>query len=204
MPVRRAILAAVLWTLGGCGGGSSPAAVDAASGGSAGSSGSAGSAGSGGGAGMGGGAGGAGGSSAPGGFDSIWRRASADLLITESTNPGLPRQGTITFPASVPLPGDGRAVEMYEQIKDDALITYAYVAGEGVYYRFSQPATHLEDTYLVPGKGGAHLFELKEGRLVDQSSQVLGTTLLVSTATYERYTGTFPPASWPTQMVEVK
>jgi len=213
MPVRGSILAVVLCALGCGSGGSSPAALDAASGGSSGGAGGGGVPGTGGaeaggsgGAGMGGssGGGGAGGSSARGTFDSIWQRSSADLQITDTKDPGSLKQGSVTFPAGMAVPGDGRTVEFYEQLKDDAHIIYAYLAGQGVYYRFSYPAIRVDETYLVVGAAGQHLFELKEGRLVDNTTSYAGTTYVVSIATYTRYTGAFPPATWPLQMVEVK
>jgi hypothetical protein len=143
---------------------------------------------------------GAAGAPATGSFDSIWKRASAQVTLLDASNPTAFVNSTVALPSTLPLPDDGRALEVYRQFQDGTLFTYAHVDGDEFYYRFTQATESAGDMYVVD----ASIFSLVDGLLTEQSSVMVGSSVLASTATYGAYTGDFPPSAWPTDVVELE
>jgi hypothetical protein len=148
---------------------------------------------------------GAGGSSNPnpGTFDSIWKRQSALVQAFDPSNP-VPTNQTITLPATITDPVDGREIDVYQTIQNDTLVSHSYRIGDGAYYRILQPVTKVDDQYLGSFDDSSHIFSLKDGRLEDQTSIVLGSAVFTSSATYQKYDGPLPPTTWPAQVIEIK
>jgi hypothetical protein len=148
---------------------------------------------------------GAGGSnnSNPGTFDSIWKRESALLQTIDSTSP-FPTTQPITLPSTITEPVDGREVDFYQQILNDTLISYVWRTEDTSYYRIEQALTKANDSYVLSTDGASHLFLIKNGRLTDQTSMPFGQAVFISTATYAKYDGPFPPATWPAEVIDFK
>ena len=149
------------------------------------------------------GAGGSG-SSDPGAFDSIWKRQSARVNVIDPAAPSTPSNVLVNLPATITEPVDGRELDMYQQILNDKLLTFAYRTGDSAYYRIEQPATKINDSYIAGSSGTTYMFTIMDGRLVDQTSSSLGSGVYISEATYVKYAGAFPPSTWPAQVIDFK
>lgn len=141
----------------------------------------------------------------PGTIDSIWQRASAHLTAIDSAaSPPSFTDETVALPptrASEEFGGD--QVQSFQQIKDDTLITYFFKEGDTVYYRATEPLTHVDPIYATSGTEPARLFELVKGQLVETFSYTLGTAIIANETTFTAYAGSFPPKSWPTKAIDI-
>jgi len=184
----------------GVGCGTSTSAGDTSGGGSLGAGGSSSA-----GTGAGGTPGTGGSSGTPGGFDSIWKRASAKVYGIDTAAPTIPVFDTVTLPpTNVQGTLDGRTTDIYEQIKDDQLITYAFISGDVVYYRAKLPLMKAgTDGYLSILGDASRTFLLKNGQLTETVSVIWGTGNLSATTTFNAYNDPFPPSQWPTQAVDL-
>lgn len=144
--------------------------------------------------------------SATGGFDSIWKAASSDVLLIDPANPTQLVNPTIEMPDTLPGAADGEEFDVYLQIEDDTLITYGLRVGDSSYYRISEPLQKLDDTtyaFTTFGNEGARYYMLEDGLLVDTSNAMVGEFVVSTRTTYARHTGAFPPDSWPSELREV-
>jgi hypothetical protein len=141
----------------------------------------------------------------PGTIDSIWKRATTHITaINATSSPPSFFDDTVALPATVPSAEFGdHQVESFQQIKDDTLITYFLKAGDTVYYRATEPLTHLDEIYATQVADLSRLFELKEGLLVETFQYTVGVNLIVNETTFTAYTGSFPPKSWPTKAIDI-
>ena len=191
--------------LAGCSNDKKSGANNAGASGSAGSGGNAGnggSAGTGGAAGN-GGNGGGGGNTTPAAFQGIWKQQSAEIIIIDPANPGAIRSETVTIPPTIAAPNDGRQVDIYQEIHNDAWVTYAHYAGDSVYFKTRQPLTKAEEAYVAYGEDGTHMYQIEDGNLVDNATVPFGSVQTTSVITFAKHPGAFPPSSWPQQAVEL-
>jgi hypothetical protein len=138
------------------------------------------------------------------GFDGVWKRASASVTVIDTMAPlaGMgPKE--VQIPATTPLPADGREADLYQQISNDKLITYAYLAGDPGYFRIEQPLTQSGDTYLLAVGTNQQTYKMDKGHLAATVVLLLGTMLVTSEATFVKYDGAFPPSTWPTAVLEL-
>lgn len=145
-------------------------------------------------------------SSEPGVLSDYWKQVSAEFLSLDISQP-LARfdETTADIPALVPDPIDGLDTDVYYQIVDGQLVTYAYRSGETVYYRLTQALLEVDETsYALTASGGIeqHFYTLEAGFLVDTGSLLVGQMQVSSTTRYRKLNGSFPPSSWPTTMLE--
>lgn len=172
-------------------------------GGTAGSAGVAGNAGSGGNGGASGSAGTGGQSNTPAAFQGFWKQASAELFIVDPANPGAFVNETVTIPATIEAPNDGRPLDAYHEIRDDNWVSYVHYAGDSVYYSTRQPLTKGEENYVTFSEDGTHLYEIKDGGLVDTAITPFGAMQVTAEIIFTKHQGAFPPSSWPRQVVEL-
>jgi hypothetical protein len=149
--------------------------------------------------------GGSGGGSGSG-YGAYWKQASAEVTVIDSASPTTFTNKTYDIPALVHDDVYGVDIDAYQQIKGGELVTYAFRSGDTVYYRTVQP---LQDDgsggyVLVNDTGTSHYYTLEDGALVDTSSELLGEFVTSSTVKFTPLTGAFPPAGWPSKMIEVK
>jgi hypothetical protein len=134
-------------------------------------------------------------------FGAIWRQVSAELMVIDADTP-IPELVSVEIPEAVPFPETESEVELYEQITDGRHVTYAYVVGAEVYYRITTPATEGDDAYSLQRGDAVSLYTMEDGRLTASSTLSTGNGIVQVIATFEEYTGTFPPEEWPSEMVE--
>jgi hypothetical protein len=198
--VARGHLAALLAVglLAGCG--SDKRNSDSAQGGSAGTGGSAGNAGSGAYAGN---AGTGGQNNTPAAFQGIWKQSSAELFIVDPANPGAFVTETVSIPATIEAPNDGRQVDVYHEIRDDQWVSYVFYAGDTVFFSARQPLTKSDDSYVAFLDDGTHLYEIKDGALVDTAITPFGGAQVTAEIQFTKRQGAFPPSSWPQRGVDL-
>ena len=145
-------------------------------------------------------------STGPGTFDSIWKQATADVLTFDSATATIPKQVTVDIPGlySVPDPDAGVDVEVYQSLQSGALIPYAHAADATSYYRIKSPLAGAGGIYSYSiGSKFSGIFQLTDGVLTFTASFNVGTVVGSSTTHFEKVTGDFPPASWPSSVVEL-
>ncbi len=143
-------------------------------------------------------------SSAPGTLDSIWKQASADVLAFDTATTAIPKQVTVAIPGLYSVPDADRDddVEVYQSIQNDELFTYAYPSGASSYYLIKSPLSGAGGVYSYSlGSKFSGIFELQSGVLTFMASFSVGTLVGTSTTHFEKYTGGFPPAAWPSDEV---
>lgn len=145
------------------------------------------------------------GSGEPGDFGSIWRRVSAEVLTIEAgSGTGVPETSEIEFPAKVTDAQYETDVEVFEQLKDGELIVYAHYDDSQVYFRLRLPAQRLEDGYYrTSSDGSTSSYTLEDGALKLMQTQGSGTLAVITTTYYAKYEQDFPPADWPSEVVDV-
>ncbi len=132
----------------------------------------------------------------PGDFTSVWQAASAQYTYIDSANPAIPSSQTYAVPQTTFDENHGLDVEAYVGFDDTHVIRYAHYTGEDLYYRITEAATQSADTYIADNSN----FTLQDGALVEYSSSAGGTQTLVAITTYS--VATFPPSTWPTDVVD--
>jgi hypothetical protein len=146
-----------------------------------------------------------GGPGEPGDFGAIWRRASAELTLIDATNPAATKSINLDIPNKVTHDEYETDVELFEQIKDDQLIVYAHYEDAEIYYRVVTPLQKADDTYILQsGAGLSGMYSLEDGVLKLSQTQATETKVVLSETLYENYAGDFPPADWPTEVVELE
>lgn len=135
--------------------------------------------------------------------DSFWKRARAELTVIPSDG-SMPVLGEVDLPATLTLPTDGRQVDVYVQVSDDALVTWAWIEGDAVHHRWTEPLTRFEDTWMGGSAEVTRMFALDDGYLVETTTQLLVDTQVLSVATHVALDGAFPPAGWPTDRVDAE
>jgi hypothetical protein len=150
------------------------------------------------------GSGGGSNGSTAGGFDALWKRASVEINYLDTAAPGIPRNATADYPATHKEPMDGREFEVYQQFKDDKLVTYAFFTGDSGYYRMQQATLKTDDGYVLQAANATHLYTIEDGVLVDSSTETVGTAIVYSDVTHKKYEGVFPPPTWPSRVVEAE
>ena len=137
------------------------------------------------------------------GFDGIWKRSSASVSFIDTTAPVPQPPKMVDIPPTTPLLNDGREADLYQQISNDKLITYAYVAGDPGYFRIEQALTKSGDSYSIIVGASQHVYKMDKGHLTGTVLLQLGTTIVTSEGTYVKYDGAFPPSTWPTAVLEL-
>jgi hypothetical protein len=94
-------------------------------------------------------------------------------------------------------------VEIYQGFENDSLVVYAYYAGDSVYYKARQSLTRAGDGYFGTLGDASHVYQLKDGHVVDVTSSSLGSVQFTGEVTFTRYQAAFPPSSWPRQSVDL-
>jgi len=141
----------------------------------------------------------------PGEFGSIWRRVSAEMTIVDAMNPTGVTSVDVDIPKKVTHDEYETDVEIFEQIADDQLIVYAHYDDSEVYHRAVYPLLKSDDSYVLQSSSGVSgVYALDEGVL--KLTQTLGsdTKLVLSDTFYEKYSGDFPPADWPSAIYELE
>ena len=142
------------------------------------------------------------GTTTTGDFSAIWQQKSAKVQLTDSDAPAVPQLGTVQLPSKVTYEEYGEDLEIFEQLTADQLVVYAN-AGGSAYYRVTRPALKSKDTYSLIDGSNVMLFEIKAGVLEETQIRTLGSKAAFTTVTFEKYAGDFPPADWPTDVVEI-
>jgi hypothetical protein len=145
-------------------------------------------------------------STATGSFDSIWKQTKADVLAFDGAGTAIPKQVTVDVPGlySVPYEDASADVEVYQSIQNGVLITYARPAGASSYYRIKSALAGAGGIYTYSlGSKFSGIYQLVNGVLTFSASFSFGTLVGTSTAHFEKYTGDFPPATWPSDVVEL-
>ncbi len=141
----------------------------------------------------------------PGEFGSIWRRATAELTVVDAMNPTATVNAKVDIPNKVTHEEYETDVELFEQIEDDELILYAHYDDAEVYLRVVYPLMKDDDSYVLQSSSGATgLYSLEEGVLKLTQTLTSDMTLVLSESHYQKYTGDFPPADWPTDLLELE
>lgn len=138
----------------------------------------------------------------PGSFGSIWKQTKSEVLAFDPTNGGIPEQAEVKIPAVYPVWETDTDAEVYTTFKDDQLWLYAFVQGNASYFLVKTAAQAAGDdiiTYQLASMSG--IYQLSEGVLTRTATLTNGSLLASTTTTYEPYTDTFPPESWPTDEV---
>jgi hypothetical protein len=146
-----------------------------------------------------------GGSGEPGDFGSIWRRERAELTLIDAMSPAATKSIELDIPNKVTHDEYETDVELFEQIKDDQLIVYAHYDDSEIYYRVVSPLQQADDSYILQSSAGlSGMYSIEEGALKLSQTQATETQVVLSETFYENYTGDFPPADWPTEVVELE
>lgn len=141
----------------------------------------------------------------PGDFSSVWRPASAEHNVLDTTMPTAGKTFSVDVPERVQInfPDIDQEVEFFQQFVDDQLIIFAYPVDGEVYYRLTRSAMQADDAYIVSSGSAQNLFQIEDGVLTQTSTVAQGTQLVFTTTTFRKYEGDFPPADWPTEVVEM-
>jgi hypothetical protein len=140
-----------------------------------------------------------------GDFASIWRRSSAELTLIDAANPVATKSINLDIPAKVTHDEYATDVELFEQIKDEQLIVYAHYEDAEIYYRVVTPLQKADDTYILQSSAGlSGMYSLQDGALKLSQTQATEAKVVLSETLYEIYAGDFPPADWPTEVVELE
>lgn len=138
----------------------------------------------------------------PGDFDSIWVRASGELLTVDQANP-VPREVTFEYPGKVTDAQYGVDAEVFEQIDGGELVIYAHYDESEVYFRMRLPLMDLDGAYYRATATSTSNYELEDGSLKLTQTQSSGNVAIIGTTYFEKYSGDFPPPDWPTTVVDV-
>jgi hypothetical protein len=93
---------------------------------------------------------------------------------------------------------------VFEQIVDDELVVYAHYDDSEVYFRLRVPLTALDDGYYRTSNSGSTAnYTLEDGQLKMMQTLASGTVAIIETTYYVAYTDEFPPADWPSEVVDV-
>jgi hypothetical protein len=138
-----------------------------------------------------------------GNFAAIWRQASAEVMVLDTTNPTAPTSVDVKMPSSLPIPGSEHEVEVFEQIKDGKHVTYAWVQDAPEYYRITTQTVGSDEAYLIQQGDSIRTFSMTDGgNLYSLTTLGVGSTLIQSTTTYKEYKAEFPPDGWPNKAVD--
>jgi hypothetical protein len=137
---------------------------------------------------------------APGTLASVWRRSFTTYQAIDDVS-GAMTSRTVAGPTSIPNP-DGGELEVLVRIDGGDLVTYAWQAGEEAHHAVRQTLESYDGaTFLRRDPDGTRTFTLEDGHLTEIGTTQLGTTVLISQATYGAVE-TFPPAGWPADVLE--
>jgi hypothetical protein len=137
-------------------------------------------------------------------FGSIWKQLKSEVLVYDTESGGLPKNHELDMPALYPVPETDREVEMYVSIKDDQLVTYAFVQGTTSYYVVkSELLGSADDGYAFSELGHSGNYLIDDGVLMRTDTFGSNTSFATTQTTYQKYTGDFPPQDWPTEVVEL-
>jgi hypothetical protein len=141
----------------------------------------------------------------PGDFNSIWRPASAEHRVLDTATPTEGETVNVDVPKRVQVnfPDIDQEVEFFQQFVDDQMITFAYPVDGEVYYRITRSAMQADEAYIVTSGSAQNIFQIEDGVLTQMSTLAQGTQLVFTTTTFQKYEGDFPPADWPTEVVEM-
>ncbi len=145
------------------------------------------------------------GSQNPGDFSSVWRPASAEHNVLDTTMPTAGKTFSVDVPKRVQVnfPDIDQEVEFFQQFVDDQLIIFAFPVDGEVYYRITRSAMQADDAYVVSSGSQQSIYQLEDGALTQTSTVAQGTQLVFTTTTFQKYESDFPPADWPTEVVEI-
>jgi hypothetical protein len=143
------------------------------------------------------------GGQAAGDLASVWRQATGQISVLDSQAPGPPEIIDFDIPATVTDPQYDAEVELFQQLKDEQLVLYAHYGDADVYYRVTRPATESDGGFVVDDASSVSVFTLDDGVLTQQQTRSIGSKVVFATITFQKYDADFPPADWPSEVVEL-
>jgi hypothetical protein len=153
-------------------------------------------------------------------MEGVWKAASADVYALNPNDIQASVGETFDVPSTVPdVMSERGAMDQLIEFSGTTLYSYSHYQGDDVYFRTTDTlvcipednsCTVTSDPFLLPFIGlgifQSRGYTLTDGRLVQSLSAtppMQAPTQVMTELTYGYYSGTFPPAGWPTTKVDL-